>query len=63
MLNYTIELTPRNGRGIPTTWEGPAVNIIDAIQLAKASVFPKLHIATVVQIGEQNHGEQEGNQR
>lgn len=61
MLSYTIELTPRGSKKGGTVWTGQAVNVIDAIQLAKASVFPKLHIATVIKIGDTNHGEQEGN--
>ncbi len=63
MLSYTIELTPRGSKKESTVWTGKAINAIDAIQLAKESVFPKLHIATIVKIGEESNGEQEGNAR
>lgn len=61
MLNYKIELSPRGNKGKPTMWEGSAVNVIDAIQLAKESVFPNLHTARVIKIGDKEHGEPEGN--
>jgi hypothetical protein len=65
MLSYTIELR-RRGKGYngkATVWQGPAVNIIDAIQIAKESVFPVLHTAKVIKIGELEDGEPEGDTR
>lgn len=64
MLNYSIELIPRGGLDESTMWHGQAINVIDAIQIAKQSVWPKLHTAKVHNIRNgENHGEQEGNAR
>ena len=57
MLSYTIELIPRGNKDEPHMWTGKAVCAIDAIQLAKASVFPKLHTARVVSTRDEPEGD------
>lgn len=61
MLSYTIELRPRGEEGGDVTvWKGPAVNSTDAFMLARKSVFPRICLAKIIEIGEHN-GEPEGN--
>jgi len=57
VLNYSIELIPRGTKEKPHVWTGKAVCVIDAIQLAKASVFPKLHTARVVSTRDEPEGD------
>lgn len=60
---YEVALIPRGNKKKPSSWTGPAINIIDAIQLAKESVFPDLHTANVISIREASNDEQEGDTR
>lgn len=48
MRIYTVALIQRGKRdALPTYWTGEAICVLDALQAARMSVWPALHLATV----------------
>lgn len=54
MRTYTVALTSRANGIEAEPWEGDAICVLDALQLAKQSVWPVLHSAKVVRISDKS---------